>query len=168
MKFQTAKSLGLVALFVAAANFAQADIILFQDRFEGTNLNQWIGKAGGPHQGQLIVDPLDPANQVLGFTGINFRQPEMLRRTMLTIAPRIRQMVEADQTARICPESYEGIDTRNLVQPPSSRMAIVGIIFLCFILAIVVSYFVMYRSASKELSASLTQILAQDMSAPKK
>jgi len=104
----------------------------------------------------------------LGFTGINFRQPEMLRRTMLTIAPRIRQMVEADQTARICPESYEGIDTRNLVQPPSSRMAIVGIIFLCFILAIVVSYFVMYRSASKELSASLTQILSQDMSAPKK
>jgi hypothetical protein len=72
MKFQTTKSLGLAALFIAAANFAQADVILFQDKFEGTNLNQWIGKAGAPHQGQLVVDPLNPANQVLSFTGINY------------------------------------------------------------------------------------------------
>ena len=72
MKFQTTKSLGLAALFVAAANFVQADVILFQEKFEGTNLDQWIGKAGAPHQGQLVVDPLNPANQVLGFTGVNF------------------------------------------------------------------------------------------------
>jgi hypothetical protein len=72
MKFQTTKSLGLMALFVAAANLAQADVILFQEKFEGTNLNQWIGKAGAPHQGQLVVDPLNPANQVLGFTGVQF------------------------------------------------------------------------------------------------
>ena len=104
----------------------------------------------------------------LGFTGIYFRQPEYLRKTMLTIAPRIRQMVEADQMAKICPESYEGIDTRNLVQPPSSKMAVVGIIFLCFILAVITSYFWMYRTASKNLSASLDQILSQDMSAQKK
>jgi hypothetical protein len=72
MKFQTTKSLGLAALFIAAANCTQADVILFQDNFAGTNLNQWIGKAGAPHQGQLVVDPLNPANQVLGFTGVNF------------------------------------------------------------------------------------------------
>lgn len=104
----------------------------------------------------------------LGFTGIYFRQPEYLRKTMLTIAPRIRQLVEADQAARICPEAYEGIDARNLVQPPSSRMAIVGIIFLCFILAAIVSYFWMYRTASHNLRRSLDHILAQDMSLPKK
>ena len=104
----------------------------------------------------------------LGFTGIYFRQPEYLRKTMLTIAPRIRQMVETDQTAKICPETYEGVDTRNLVQPPSSRMAVVGIIFLCFILAVIASYFWMYRAASTNLSASLEHILKQDMAAPKK
>jgi type VI protein secretion system component VasF len=104
----------------------------------------------------------------LGFTGIYFRQPEYLRKTMLTIAPRIRQLVEADQMAKICPESYEGIDTRDLVQPPSSKMAVVGIVFLCFILAVIASYFWMYREASKNLSASLEHILAQDMSVPKK
>lgn len=122
-------------------------------------------------------DPSDEASERLavfyvflglGFTGIYFRQPEYLRKTMLTIAPRIRNMVEADQAARICPESYEGIDTRNLVQPPSSKMAMVGIIFLCFILAVIVSYFWMYRTASTNLSASLDHILRQDMSASKK
>ena len=44
----------------------------------------------------------------LGFSGIYFRQPEYLRKTMLTIAPRIRHLVEADQTARICPMPTKG------------------------------------------------------------
>jgi len=72
MKFQITKPIGLVALFIATANFAQADVILFQENFQGTNLNQWVGKAGGAHQGQLVADPLNPANQVLNFTGVNF------------------------------------------------------------------------------------------------
>lgn len=72
MKYQITKSLGLVALLVASINIARADALVFQDTFEGTNLNQWIGKAGAPHQGQLVVDPLNPANQVLNFAGINF------------------------------------------------------------------------------------------------
>lgn len=103
----------------------------------------------------------------LGFVGVYFRQPEYLRKTMLTIAPRIRHLVETDQTARICPETYEGVDTRDLVQPPSSKMVLVGILFLCFILAVLVSYVWMYRAASKNLSASLDQILKQEMSLKK-
>ena len=63
----------------------------------------------------------------LGFTGIYFRQTEFLRSTMQRIAPRIRHVVEADTAARICPESYEGVDTRNLIQPPSSRMILVTV-----------------------------------------
>jgi type VI protein secretion system component VasF len=103
----------------------------------------------------------------LGFSGIYFRQPEYLRKTMLTIAPRIRHLVEADQTAKICPDAYEGIDARNLVQPPSSRMAFVGILFLCFILAVGITYFMLYRSASKSLSTSMDHILTQEMTVKK-
>jgi type VI secretion system protein ImpK len=103
----------------------------------------------------------------LGFSGIYFRQPEYLRKTMLTIAPRIRHLVEADQTAKICPDAYEAIDTRNLVQPPSSRMAFVGILFLCFILAVGITYFMLYRSASKSLSTSMDQILTQEITLKK-
>jgi len=103
----------------------------------------------------------------LGFTGIYFRQPELLRKTMLTIAPRIRHLAEMDQTAKICPEAYDGVDTRNLVEPPSSKMVLIGIVFLCFTLAVVVSYFWMYRASSKTLQSSLNQILSQDLSARK-
>jgi type VI protein secretion system component VasF len=103
----------------------------------------------------------------LGFSGIYFRQPEYLRKTMLTIAPRIRHLVEADQTAKICPDAYEGIDSRNLVQPPSSRMVFVGMLFLCFILAVLITYVFLYRAASKSLSTSIDRILSQEMTVKK-
>lgn len=103
----------------------------------------------------------------LGFTGIYFRQPEYLRKTMLTIAPRIRHLVEADQTAKICPDAYEGIDTRNLVQPPGSKMVFVGILFLCFILSVGITYLFLYRAASRSLKVSLEHILKQEMTVKK-
>src|SRR5436190_11986976 len=71
----------------------------------------------------------------LGFTGIYLGQPEYLRKMMLTIAPRIRHLVETDQTAKICPEAYERVDTRDFVRPPSSRVALIAIIFACFTVA---------------------------------
>ena len=98
----------------------------------------------------------------LGFTGIYFRQPEYLRKSMLTIAPRIRQWMEGDQMARICPEAYEGVDTRNLVQPPGSKLVFIAILFLCFSLAMIGTYFLLYRQASKDLSSAFEQILQQN------
>lgn len=99
----------------------------------------------------------------LGFTGIYFKQPEFLRKTMLSIAPRVRHLVENDQNAKICPEAYEAVDTRNLVQPPSSRMLLVGLVFACFTLAVLISYFVMYRMASTNLNQSIEEVLKQDL-----
>jgi type VI protein secretion system component VasF len=101
----------------------------------------------------------------LGFAGIYFKQPEFLRKTMLSIAPRIRHLVENDQTARICPEAYQGVDTRNLVEPPSSRMVLVGIVFACFTFAVLISYVLMYREASKNLNYSIEEVLRQDLAA---
>jgi type VI protein secretion system component VasF len=99
----------------------------------------------------------------LGFTGIYFKQPEFLRKTMLSIAPRIRHLAENDQTARICPEAYQGVDTRNLVEPPSGRMVAVGLVFACFTLAVLISYFIMYRQASRNLNSSIEEVLRQDL-----
>lgn len=100
----------------------------------------------------------------LGFTGIYFKQPEFLRKTMLSIAPRVRHLVENDQNAKMCPEAYEGVDTRDLVQPPGSRMVIVGLIFAGFTLAVLISYFYMYHKASKHLTVSIEEVLKQDLS----
>ena len=85
-----------------------------------------------------------------------------LRKTMLTIAPRIRPWMEADQSAKICPETYDKIDTRNLVQPPGSQLALVGIIFLSFIAASLVTYVLLYHSAAGTLTDALSQILANN------
>jgi len=101
----------------------------------------------------------------LGFTGIYLKQPEFLRKTMLGIAPRIRHLIENDQNARICPETYEKVDTRNLVEFSSSRMVIVGMIFAGFTLAVLISYFLMYRQASKNLNYSMEEVLKQDLAA---
>lgn len=103
----------------------------------------------------------------LGFSGIYFKQPEYLRKTMLTIAPRIRHLVEADQTAKICPDAYEGIDTRDLVQPPGSKMVFVGLLFACFALAVLITYIFLYRSASRSLSTSMEEILRQEITVKK-
>ncbi len=101
----------------------------------------------------------------LGFTGIYLKQPEFLRKTMLSIAPRIRHLVENDQTARICPDAYQGVDTRNLVEPPSRRMVLVGLVFACFTLAVLISYVIMYRDASRNLNHSIEEVLQQDLAA---
>lgn len=99
----------------------------------------------------------------LGFTGIYFKQPELLRKTMLGIAPRIRHLVENDASARVCPEAYQYLDTRNLVEPPSSRMVVVGLLFACFTLAVLITYGFMYREASRNINDALEQVLHQDL-----
>jgi type VI secretion system protein ImpK len=99
----------------------------------------------------------------LGFTGIYFKQPEFLRKTMLSIAPRIRHLVENDQNAKICPEAYEGVDTRNLVEPPNRRMVLVAMVFASFTLAVLISYVLMYRQASNNLNYSIEEVLQQDL-----
>jgi hypothetical protein len=47
--------------------------ILFTENFEGGNLDQWVGKNGGDHHGQIVGDPLDATgtNNVLNFTILN-------------------------------------------------------------------------------------------------
>jgi hypothetical protein len=83
---------------------------------------------------------------------------------MLSIAPRIRHLVENDQSAKICPEAYQGVDTRDLVQPPSSRMVMLGLVFGCFTLAVLISYFVLYGQASKTLNKSMNEVIQQEVS----
>ncbi len=43
---------------------------LFSADFEG-DLSVWVGKDGGPHNGQIVTDPLDGSNSVLNFTAVN-------------------------------------------------------------------------------------------------
>src|SRR5580704_12792949 len=100
----------------------------------------------------------------LGFTGWYAGQSEYLRGKMLDISQRIRSAMETDKTVRICPETYLNVDTRDLVQPPASKLGGIAIVFagLCLIVVTVEAY--LFHAASLSLTDSLTAIGSQEVS----
>jgi type VI protein secretion system component VasF len=122
---------------------------------------------------ETLNDPSDEASQRLmvfytcvglGFTGWYAGQTEYLRGKMLDISQRIRNAMETDKTVRICPETYLNVDTRDLVQPPASRLGGIAIVFagLCLIVVTVEAY--LFHAASLALTDSLTAISSQEIS----
>lgn len=98
----------------------------------------------------------------LGFTGWYAGQNEYLRGKMLDISHRIGSTIDASQNARICPEAYAGVDTRDLVQQPGLGIGAIAVIFLglCFIVLSVETY--LFRAASLSLLDSLAAIETQE------
>ncbi len=98
----------------------------------------------------------------LGFSGWYSGQPEVLKRKMQDIAPRVRSYIETDEAARICPDSYEHTDMRDLVLPPAARLVpwLIGLSVL--ILAVGFVYWDSFRSSSAELHRSLQAISSHD------
>ena len=122
---------------------------------------------------ETLNDPSDEAAQRLlvfytclglGFTGWYAGQPEYLRGKMLDISQRIRSAMETDKSVRLCPETYLNVDTRDLVQPPTSRLGGIAIVFagLCLIVLMVEVY--LFHAASLSLTDSLTAVGSQEIS----
>jgi type IV/VI secretion system ImpK/VasF family protein len=117
---------------------------------------------------ETLADRSDSANDRLaifytcmglGFTGWYTGQPEYLRKKMLECSTRIRSVIGTDQTARICPEAYENVDTSNLVQPPSASLVGIGIALVGLILVLFVANAYLYKSSSSELTNALNGII---------
>ncbi len=104
----------------------------------------------------------------LGFVGIHFRQPELLQRTTFSIAPRIKRWLDADEMAKICPDAYEGVDTRDLTEPPSRKILVVSLIFVCLTAAALVAYCWLYFSSRQELTSSFKAIEEYNLNNPQK
>jgi len=99
----------------------------------------------------------------IGFMGWYAGQPEYLRGKMLDISQRLRTAMETDKTARICPEAYLNVDTRDLVQAPASRLGGIAIVFagLCLVVITVEAY--LFHAASLSLTDSLSAIGSQEI-----
>lgn len=102
----------------------------------------------------------------LGFSGWYSGQPEYLRKKMLEVAPRIRHLIDADRAGRVSPEAYLHVDSRDLVEPPNSKMIVILIIFLVFMLTTLAANFFLFQQASQELTSSLSEIIAHDKELP--
>jgi hypothetical protein len=87
---------------------------------------------------------------------------------MFTIAQRIKRWLEADEAAKICPDAYQGVDTRDLTEPPSRKVLVISLIFACLIVACVISYIWLYHRSAGELTASFDAINQHEIAAKQK
>jgi type IV/VI secretion system ImpK/VasF family protein len=104
----------------------------------------------------------------LGFTGWYTGQPEFLRKKMIDLEQRIPpELIDTQHTAKVCPEAYQYLDTRNLVEPPGLKLATMGILFLGLVFIVLAVNFYLFRQASTGLDQSLRIILSHDLANPK-
>ena len=97
----------------------------------------------------------------LGFTGAYTGQIVDLRKKMLEISARIRGLVDLNTQGRVCPEAYERIDTRNLIEPPARSLGGIGIALGGLVLVLLATNYVLYRDNTKTLAESLKKIQQQ-------
>jgi type IV/VI secretion system ImpK/VasF family protein len=119
---------------------------------------------------ETINDPSDEASDRLavfyvclglGFVGACLGQPDQLKGYMSKIAPRIRHLVDVDRKSRLCPDAYKA-DTRILTEPPSSRMVLIGIVFVFLVVAVLVVYYAMYAKATDDLDQAIRRIQSHE------
>ena len=121
---------------------------------------------------QTLEDPSPEADERLavfytclglGFTGWYAGQPEYLRAKMNVLAARLKKTMETDARARLNPEAYQNLDTRNLVEPAGVRLAVVAIVFGACLLFVTGLNAYFFHTASRGLSESVREILTHDL-----
>lgn len=95
----------------------------------------------------------------LGFTGWYAGRPQDLQRKMKEIAARIRRHTETDPDARICPEAYQHVDARNLIEPPSRKLGGIVLALVGLLVVLFATNVFLYRVASRDLSRALRTIV---------
>lgn len=63
--------LTLFLVLAITSNQCAGAIQVFFDDFEDDDLSSWVGKDGGNHSGEIVLDPLAPSNHVLTFSGLS-------------------------------------------------------------------------------------------------
>ena len=99
----------------------------------------------------------------LGFTGWYATQPEYLRKKMETIAKRISGAMESDPVARICPEAYQYLDTRNLIEKPTIKIGAIALVFIALCLVGLAVNLYLFKTGSVGLAQSLHEILRHEL-----
>lgn len=99
----------------------------------------------------------------LGFTGWYATQPEYLRRKMETLAKRISGTIDGTHAQRICPEAYQYLDTRNLIDPPSTKIGAIALAFVALCIVVIAVNFYLYLAGSAAFRHSLDEILKHDL-----
>ena len=98
----------------------------------------------------------------LGFVGSLAGQTAELKGYMSQMANRLSHLMDRDTKARLCPDAYNSVDTRNLIEPASNPLVFVLILFIFLCVSTMVAYVGMYVSATKQLDRAVNDILAHE------
>ena len=94
----------------------------------------------------------------LGFTGFYTGQPEYLRRKMKEIAARLQAAGHFTESQRICADAYEKVDTRDLIEPPGTKLVGIGIALLGLMIVLFCTYSFLYHDYTTKLAHAVNQI----------
>lgn len=111
-------------------------------------------------QSQQAVDRLEVFYTCigLGMVGFYVGQPEFLRKKMMEISSRLRGRIDADETARICPDAYEHVNTANLVPNTGRSLARIFVVLIVLVVVLIVGNVVLYKQSSSELIQALKRL----------
>src|SRR5436190_5460122 len=87
----------------------------------------------------------------LGFTGWYTSQPEYLRRKMKEIAARLQASGSGQfaDVQRICADAYEKVDTRDLIEPPGTKLLGIAIVLVGLIVVLFIAYGFLYQDSAR-------------------
>jgi type VI protein secretion system component VasF len=94
----------------------------------------------------------------LGFTGWYTGQPEYLRRKMKEIAARLQAAGQFTEAQRICPDAYEKVDSRDLIEPPGTKLVGIAIALVGLIVVLFFVYGYLYHDSAKQLQDALKTV----------
>ena len=94
----------------------------------------------------------------LGFTGIYFSQPEMIKDYISRMEPRLREFLHSDLHQRIVPDAYRFTNTTNLVAAPAPKIFGILICFVGVAIAVFLTVIFLYFNSSSDLARSVTEI----------
>jgi len=94
----------------------------------------------------------------LGFSGWYTGQPEYLRRKMKEIAARLQASGQLAEAQRICPDAYEKVDTRDLIEPPGTKLIGIGIALVGLVIVLFFAYGFLYKDSAEKLTAALKTV----------
>ncbi len=92
----------------------------------------------------------------LGFTG--GQRPETIRARMVEAAAKLRGVIDADPTSRVCPEAYEHTDTTDLTERPAGTLVGIGILLIGLTAVLFGALVFVYLTGSDELKATVERI----------
>jgi hypothetical protein len=81
---------------------------------------------------------------------------------MKEIAARLQAAGQFSETQRICPDTYEKVDTRDLIEPPGTQLIGIAIALFGLIIVLFFVYAYLYHDSAHKLNEALQKTIEKN------